>query len=134
MRSASDRWLAADAGAGHSYPHVLVMCWNALTRFGVFLLVSLLISELRGALDHLRELSRTDSLTGAVNFRHFQELVRTEIDRSERYKRTFTLAYIDADNFKAVNDIYGHSVGDRLLRSVVDGDSTHDEPTPQGHA
>ncbi len=55
-----------------------------------------------------------DFLTGAVNSRFFHDLARMEIERSRRYARPFPLAYIDLDNFKAVNDPFGHSAGDRV--------------------
>ena len=47
------------------------------------------------------------------------------MERSERYKHPFTIAYIDIDGFKAVNDQFGHSVGDKLLRAVVHCSKRH---------
>ncbi|MGA6994394.1 MAG: diguanylate cyclase [Candidatus Deferrimicrobiaceae bacterium] len=72
------------------------------------------------ALERERVLSSVDPLTGAVNARAFRDRAREEIDRSRRYGRPFTLAYADLDNFKTVNDRFGHSAGDNLLRLVTD--------------
>jgi diguanylate cyclase (GGDEF)-like protein len=65
-------------------------------------------------------LARTDYVTGAVSIRYFYELMQIEMNRAKRYGRPFTLAYIDLDNFKAVNDRLGHSTGDRVLRAVTE--------------
>jgi diguanylate cyclase (GGDEF)-like protein len=112
-------WLLADVVAGHTVTNPVVYFWNTLIRLGFFLIVVFLLTALRGTLEHERELNRVDSLTGAVNFRFFSTILQMEIDRMRRYERPFTLAYIDIDNFKAVNDQFGHTTGDHLLRSVV---------------
>lgn len=63
--------------------------------------------------------SRIDFLTGIQNRRYFIELVNMEINRARRYESPFTLVCIDLDNFKTVNDCFGHSTGDILLRLVA---------------
>jgi diguanylate cyclase (GGDEF)-like protein len=77
------------------------------------------LSTLKRTLEHEKELSRTDYLTGAANSRVFYDLLQTEINRSQRYKNPFTIAYIDLDNFKTVNDEFGHATGDQVLCFVV---------------
>lgn len=77
--------------------------------FGFFVIVALLLSTLKSVLEHEKELARTDYLTGAANSRVFYDLLQTEINRSQRYKNPFTIAYIDLDNFKTVNDEFGHT-------------------------
>jgi diguanylate cyclase (GGDEF)-like protein len=57
-------------------------------------------------------------LTGLVNKGGFYQVVSAEIEVCRRYKRTLSIAYIDCDNFKAVNDKFGHHVGDDLLRVI----------------
>jgi diguanylate cyclase len=60
-----------------------------------------------------------DPLTGIPNRRHLDHLIRKEIKRHQRDKTLFSLVFIDVDNFKAVNDTYGHKVGDKCLQSLV---------------
>jgi diguanylate cyclase (GGDEF)-like protein len=122
-------WLIADLGTGHPYSHALVLVWNTLIRFAFFVIITLLISSLRSALQRESELARIDYLTGAVNRRFFYELLQMEIDRFERYKHPFTLAYIDLDNFKALNDRFGHAMGDRVLRTVATSIRNHSRKT-----
>jgi len=84
-----------------------------------YLLVVGLTVQLRNLYDRERSTARVDSLTGAVNYLGFQELLEREMARHRRQRQPFSIAYIDCDNFKEVNDRFGHSTGDRLLQSVA---------------
>src|SRR6185312_6159583 len=64
-------------------------------------------------------LARIDALTGVANGRTFYDLARVELCRFQRTGRPFTVAYLDLDNFKQVNDRLGHPAGDDLLRRVA---------------
>ncbi|WP_282607333.1 diguanylate cyclase [Pelagibius sp. Alg239-R121] len=74
--------------------------------------------ELAEANERLLVLATTDSLTGLANRRHFLDKLREEIARCQRYGRPFSVAMVDADHFKSVNDTYGHEVGDRVLKRL----------------
>jgi len=66
-----------------------------------------------------REQSIRDSLTGAYNHRHFQEVLQRELGRAERLGRPLTVVMLDIDDFKSINDRYGHPVGDAVLQGIV---------------
>lgn len=61
----------------------------------------------------------TDCLTGLWNRAHFERLVRTELDRSLRYRQPVSLILFDIDHFKHANDLYGHQAGDTVLREMA---------------
>ena len=67
----------------------------------------------------LELLSITDGLTKLHNHRHFQDELARAFEESQRYKRPLSLAMIDIDFFKKVNDTYGHAVGDEVLKAVA---------------
>lgn len=70
-------------------------------------------------MEKLTELANTDPLTGCLNRRSFWNRGASELDRSRRYSRPLALLMIDIDHFKTINDTYGHSMGDVVLRSLV---------------
>ncbi|QEX24362.1 hypothetical protein FRZ61_43030 [Hypericibacter adhaerens] len=71
--------------------------------------------ELTQAYEALQAQANTDALTGLSNRRHFLESLDIEWARSRRYGRPLSVAMIDVDRFKRVNDTYGHEAGDRVL-------------------
>ena len=114
-------WFSAEFAAGRYYSHPIMYIWNTLIRFGFFIIVTYLISELHKTQKSIQAFAQTDYMTGAINSRYFHELLAFELNRAQRYKRPFTLVYLDLDNFKQVNDKFGHYEGDQLLRLLTDG-------------
>jgi diguanylate cyclase (GGDEF)-like protein len=78
-----------------------------------------LINERDKMIERLKKLSIRDPLTELYNSRHFYEQLEDEIQRSERYQHPLALIFIDIDKFKAVNDTYGHMVGDQALLLIA---------------
>jgi diguanylate cyclase (GGDEF)-like protein len=91
--------------------------WNTLTRLAIFIVFIYMVN----AYKRERIFAREDFLTKIANNQHFAEIAAMEIERCRRYGRPFSLVYIDVDNFKAVNDNFGHSTGNRLLYEVAQG-------------
>lgn len=112
-------WDFSNRLAGEQFSNPAIPYWNAATRFGFFIIITSLLVQLRQVLEHERALSRTDYLSGVLNSRAFYALVAAEIERQQRHKHPFSLAYIDLDNFKSVNDRFGHTTGDELLKTVA---------------
>ncbi len=75
--------------------------------------------EMAQALAQLRQLSIRDSLTGLYNRSHMQSLLEEEVRRQQRTGRPFSIAMLDIDFFKRVNDKFGHAVGDAVLREFA---------------
>src|SRR5260221_899826 len=102
----------------HSAAHLRqwVAYWNAGLRLGVLAILCLCLNALRRAL----ESARIDHLTSLPNSRSFEAAAGREIERARRYRRPFTIAYLDVDGFKDVNDRQGHTSGDDLLRQIAD--------------
>jgi diguanylate cyclase (GGDEF)-like protein len=112
-------WIIADVTSGQVYSNQAIFFWNTAIRFSFFVIVTLLLSAMKNILEHEQVLSRTDSLTGSVNSRAFTELAQREIDHFNRFQRSFSMVHIDMDEFKMINDQYGHSVGDEVLCAVA---------------
>nr|WP_321241592.1 GGDEF domain-containing protein [uncultured Tolumonas sp.] len=74
--------------------------------------------ELAELNDKLTKLSITDALTGALNRRQFDVQMEHELQRSQRFGKTFSLVMFDIDHFKQFNDNYGHQAGDQVLINI----------------
>jgi diguanylate cyclase (GGDEF)-like protein len=78
------------------------------------------VDSLRHQVEELSALVSTDALTGLYNFRHFETALQAEMDRSKRSGIPTSLVLVDVDNFKAVNDTYGHEKGNLVLKYLAD--------------
>jgi diguanylate cyclase (GGDEF)-like protein len=96
-----------------------IAAWNVAVQLGVFLALTLLFGALKGRLEAEQQLARTDPLTHVPNRRAFVEQAGVELERARRTGRPITVAYLDCDDFKIINDRFGHAQGDLLLAAVA---------------
>lgn len=115
--SSTATWVIVDRIHGKHYASAFAVHWNAGVRLGVFGLTALLVTRLRRETDA----ARTDPLTGLPNRRAFVEAAAKELARARRYRRAFTVLYLDADGFKRINDTLGHRAGNQVLSSAARG-------------
>jgi len=111
--------LGAEIVSGQSYSSPSIYVWNTLIRAVFYLIVTYLVAELHRARREEQLAARTDFVSGVANARYFHELLQAEINRIQRYPHPITVVYIDIDNFKLVNDLFGHKMGDEVLRSIA---------------
>jgi diguanylate cyclase (GGDEF)-like protein len=119
-------WLPGSVSTGVALAHLMMV---VLEVIGVSFLTSRLQrmrdrlrkrkADLEEALERIRTMAMRDDLTGLVNRRHMMELLTQECHRGERSGRSFSLALLDIDHFKQVNDQHGHAVGDEVLRAFA---------------
>jgi diguanylate cyclase (GGDEF)-like protein len=77
------------------------------------------MSRIKAVEQQLIALARVDALTGIANRRKFEEVLQQAMARSKRLARRMALAYLDIDNFKAINDSMGHGAGDEVLKEFA---------------
>ena len=107
-------------GLAASHGATRLQVTNSVTQTAFFLVLAAVCLALKASQSRLHELSRTDPLTGLKNRRSFFESGDAEAQRAVRYKRTFSIVYIDVDDFKRINDALGHRAGDALLRRIAE--------------
>ena len=94
------------------------LIWSVSSELIFFLIFVGLLLKVRHQLEAERALARSDALTKLANARAFELILIAERERLVRYNRVVSLVYFDLDNFKEVNDRYGHGAGDELLKIV----------------
>ncbi len=102
---------------------ILVVLWErepalALALLGPLLAISLYQRSQHRALNAMR-LALTDPLTGLGNHRHFHERLQRELSAAQEQTLPLTLCFIDVDDFKTINDRFGHPVGDQVLSQIA---------------
>lgn len=112
-------WIVSNQFTGH-HSAMWVDIVNSVMQLGSFSLVAMLIAGLRSAHANERARSRTDALTGLLNTRGFFEEAPRLLALAHRHEQALTVAYVDLDDFKLVNDSQGHAVGDQVLRLAAD--------------
>lgn len=94
-----------------------IFCATSLGFLGAYL-IEKFTKEIFLSKEAISKLAVTDKLTGLFNRAKFDEVIEVELSRAKRYDYIFSLMIIDIDHFKAVNDTYGHSVGDIFLKEI----------------
>lgn len=101
-----------------------VMAENCIRHIPVMddgeILAMISIREFDHACKRLEIQAHTDELTGLANRRSFLGVLESEYNRFQRYDTPFSVAMLDIDHFKQINDQYGHEAGDRVLRTLAD--------------
>lgn len=112
-------WFVSNQLAGMSFSHPAIWVANTFMQGASFTIVGVLVASLHAAMTRARALSRIDPLSGLLNRRAFYDEGDRLIRLCHRGQRPATLAYLDLDNFKSVNDTHGHQAGDELLRRIA---------------
>ena len=109
----------AQAAGADDFVSKPVVALELQIRMAAMLRIKSLTDALDAANRRLAELADTDGLTGIANRRRFDALLTGEFERALRYLRPLSLAIVDIDHFKRVNDQHGHAVGDQALKAIA---------------
>jgi diguanylate cyclase (GGDEF)-like protein len=85
----------------------------------VALIIAALIEQMNSAVQRISDLASTDSLTGLLNLRSFEEILQQEHRKAERFGRPYTVVVVDVDNLAHINESMGHEAGSQVLGAVA---------------
>ncbi len=106
------------SGKGGVSERVYKLCHLVANIAATALENATLYESMKNAQEYLEEISIRDDLTKLYNRRHFYRKLRNEFSRVERYGEDLSLVFFDIDDFKKINDTYGHAQGDKLLVQI----------------
>jgi diguanylate cyclase (GGDEF)-like protein len=112
-------WLIADLNMLPAFSSAFIPYLNEAFRLTVFLIITLILTKLKGAMDAHKALGRTDPLTAIPNRRAFYDMAEMELNKARRYQKPLSVLYVFVDNLKKINDRFGHHIGDALLCSTA---------------
>lgn len=116
---AASAWLAAQYFGGAQHWSALIWGANLVTQTAAFVTIGMLVALLAERLDAEASLSRQDVLTGLPNRRALIEEAAVLLPLCRRHGTAVSLAFLDLDNFKQVNDRFGHDRGDDVLQAFA---------------
>lgn len=104
---------------GHLALHPVKYLWNVSLHIATLALISAMMHRMHVHLERETQLARTDSLTGVLNRRAFRARLATVADDRRLGGEMIALAYVDLDDFKYINELGGHQLGDDVLRIMA---------------
>jgi diguanylate cyclase (GGDEF)-like protein len=102
----------------HPVAQAVYMLTGLLASCALGLLSLMLVTS--GIMDAIENSARRDPLTNVLNRRGIEDLLKTELDRAKRLGTNLCVALTDIDNFKTINDTWGHPMGDRIICDIAD--------------
>lgn len=111
-------WMATDHYLFRCHDSIAAVLFNGSMRAAILLFIACFISNIKSTLELEANRSRYDPLTMLYNRLGFNEIANKMLMVAKRKSFSTCLAYIDIDDFKKVNDLFGHNAGDELLRRV----------------
>jgi diguanylate cyclase (GGDEF)-like protein len=113
-------WTGVNLHTGETNVSASYVYSEGIIKLATALLFILLLSKLKQSLANEARLARHDFLTRLANRTAFYETVGTEMSRCRRFGHVLSIAYIDLDNFKQLNDRLGHRAGDNALKAIAE--------------
>lgn len=117
---ASIMWVVADHMSGKQIDGAWMPFVNGSIQLIIYIVIAYLTARIHTLLAREVQMATHDALTGLLNRRAFFAKGEAEASRSMRYGHDVTIIFIDLDNFKQLNDTWGHAAGDKALKAVAD--------------